>query len=408
MALEPVVLGAATTTRITRNPMRAAMEMPPPDPAVSAFHRRMPAYAATPLFDAPGIAARLGIHRVLVKAETHRLGLPSFKILGASWATYRALADHLGHEPEPWANINALASNLAHLRPFELAAATDGNHGRAVAFMARLLGFHAHIFVPEATAAARIEAIRAEGARVTVVTGDYDAAVARSAEEADERCLVISDTSWPGYETTPRRVVEGYGTIFAEVDDALAASGLEQPDVVVIPVGVGAFMAAAVRHYRSQANDTVIVGVEPASANCVQASAEAGHLTVVPGPHLSMMVGLNCGTPSMIAWPAVSAGVDWFVSLGDEVAAAAMRDLADAGVVAGETGAAALAGLVEMSAAGAGADWLRPATTALVLVTEGATDPVNYESIVGRPPQSVGRILVNASMPQQGDRRRRG
>lgn len=384
---------------ILPNPMRANLRLEPFDPAISAFHRRLPAYAPTPLFDAPEIARSLGLGRVLVKAETMRLGLPSFKILGASWATYRALCDHLGHEPEPWANINALAANLAHLRPFTLAAATDGNHGRAVAFMARLLGFSAHIFVPEGTVAARIDAIKAEGARVTVVAGDYDAAVARSAEEADERCLVISDTSWPGYEVAPRRVIEGYSTIFVECDDALATAGVPQPDVVVVPVGVGAFMAAAVRHYRSGTHEPTIIGVEPSTANCVQASVAAGTLVTVPGPHPSIMVGLNCGTPSIVAWPDVSAGVDWFVDVDDEAAEAAMRHLADAGVVAGETGAAALAGLTALAGAVDERDraGLHDRTTVLVLVTEGATDSANYRRVVGRDAASIGRILRVAS-----------
>ena len=394
------------SARITRNLLRrVSLRTDPVDAAVSVFHRRMPAYVPTLLYDAPAIAATYGLGRVLIKAETQRLGLPSFKILGASWATYRALCDHLGHEPEPWININALAANLGSLRPFQLAAATDGNHGRAVAFMARLLGFGAHIFVPDGTVPARIDAIRAEGAQVTVVDGDYDAAVARSSLEAGERCLVISDTSWPGYEEAPRRVIEGYSTIFAEVDDSLAAAGLSAPDAIVVPV-VGAFMAAAVRHYRSVAHPPVgdgsldgapvLIGVEPASANCVQASIEHGSLCTVPGPHHSMMVGLNCGTPSPLAWPALSAGVDWFVSVEDAAAAAAMRQLADAGVVAGETGAAALAGLDAIAAdpsvyaeVGLGVDH-----SVLVVVTEGATDPANYARLVGRSHERVGRVLT--------------
>jgi len=370
----------------TRNPMRTELATRQPDPSVAAFHRRMPAYATTPLCDAAAIATNLGIGRLLVKDESRRLGLPSFKILGASWATYRALVDHLGHEPEPWADIDSLAAALAHLRPFTLAAATDGNHGKAVALMARLLGFQAHIFVPKGTVIARIEAIRVEGAQVTVVDGDYDAAVARSAEEAGERCLVISDTSWAGYETTPQRVIDGYSTIFSEIDAALDAEGLLQPDVIVIPVGVGALMSAAINHYRSGSINPIIVGVEPITANCVQLSAEAGRLVVVPGPHPSMMAGLNCGTPSFVAWPTVSAGVDWFVAVDDEASASAMRDLAQVAVVAGETGAAALAGLTALCAAPDRPEWLRHDATVLVLVTEGATDPENYELIVGHPP----------------------
>ncbi len=365
------------TALITHNPMRAEREPPVVHDGLGDFHHRMPAYSPTLLFDVPELASSLGVGRLLVKAETRRMGLPSFKILGASWATYRAICDHLGYEPEPWRNINELAANLAHLRPFKLATATDGNHGRAVAFMARLLGFECHIYVPKGMVERRIQAIRSEGAVVTVVNGTYDDAVKASAEEATDRCLIVSDTSWDGYEDTPARVIEGYSTIFNEVDDALDASGLAHPDMVVIPMGVGAFMAAGVAHYRKGGNTASIIGVEPIDANCVQASAIAGEISHVPGPHESIMVGLNCGTPSMIAWPQVSAGVDWFVSVDDDAARQAMRDLAEVGIVAGETGAAALAGftaLIDDSA------W-RDATgdvanaTVLLVVTEGATDP---------------------------------
>jgi hypothetical protein len=135
------------TANVTRNPLRDEQEWPPPT-TIADFHRRMPAYSPTLLFDAPELAESLGLGRVLVKAETRRMGLPSFKILGASWATYQAICAHIGREPEPWDNINELAANLEYLKPFKLATATDGNHGRAVSFMARLLGFDAHIFVP--------------------------------------------------------------------------------------------------------------------------------------------------------------------------------------------------------------------------------------------------------------------
>ena len=162
------------------------------------FHRRLPEYAATPLVDAPELAGSLGVGKVWVKDESWRLGLPAFKILGASWAVYWALEQRSGGIRE-WGDVDELRGRLAPLLPLTLAAATDGNHGRAVARMARLLGLGARIFVPADMAQARIEAIRSEGAEVVVVRGTYDEAVARSAEEADGRCLVISDTSWPGY-----------------------------------------------------------------------------------------------------------------------------------------------------------------------------------------------------------------
>ena len=354
----------------------------------------MPAYSPTMLLDAPGLAADLGVGRLLIKAETRRMGLPSFKILGASWATYCALCAHIGHEPEPWGNINELAANLAHLRPFALATATDGNHGRAVSFMARLLGFEARIFVPEGMARARIEAMEAEGASVAVIPGDYDDAVARAAEEAGDGCIVVSDTSWPGYETIPAQVIEGYTTIFSEVDEAIDASDLQHPDLVVAPMGVGAFMSAAITHYRSGEDRPLIVGVEPIDANCVQASALAGEITHVPGPHRSIMVGLNCGRPSLIAWPRLSSGIDWFVSVDDDSARQAMRDLASAAVVAGETGAASLAGLKALLSDQRAQLPDLAERTVLIVVTEGATDPAAYKSIVGKSHDRIGRVLT--------------
>lgn len=394
--------GMTAEAKLLKNPLaRPEQRWPAPDPSVWTFHRRMPAYEATTLYDCPDLAAKYGVGRVLAKAETHRLGLPSFKILGASWASYRALCDHLGFDPEPWANVNDLSRRIAYLRPFSFAAATDGNHGRAVAFMARLLGFSCRIFVPRGTVPARIHAIQNEGAEVIVVDGDYDAAVARSAEEASDRCLVISDTSWPGYDVTPRRVVDGYTTIFLEIEQALAAAGVGAPDVVLVPMGVGAFMSAAVSYYRSRPWTGALVGVEPADANCIQASAAAGELTAVPGPHRSIMVGLNCGLPSPVAWPRVSTGVDWMVSIADDRAREAMRGLAGSGVVAGETGAAALgalAALVEDGSTSAfrEAGLLGPDATILLMITEGATDRGHFQAIVGRAPEEVGTILTVA------------
>lgn len=384
------------TAHIVTNPLRAEYDQPEISSEVVEFHQRMPAYGPTPLFDVPELAAELGVGRLLVKAETWRMGLPSFKILGASWATYCALRDHIGHEPEPWRNISELAASLAHLRPFRLVTATDGNHGRAVAFMARLLGFDCDVFVPIGTVQARIEAIQREGASVTVVNGSYDDAVAESAKEASAECVVVSDTSWDGYEDIPGRVIEGYNTIFQETADALSSSGSRAPDVVVIPMGVGALMAAATTFHRRDDGGTAIVGVEPLTAACVQESMIAGEIRHIPGPHNSIMAGLNCGTPSLVAWPRVSAGVDWSVSISDSSACVAMKHLAEVGIVAGETGAAALAGFVELSRDDS---WKREMknlddATVLLIVTEGATDPAKYREIVGRDHEHVGRVTT--------------
>ncbi len=374
-------------TRVLRN--RATGPLPPLAPDTLdpfSFHRKLPGYAPTPLLSTPSIASRLGLSRVLVKNESSRFGLPSFKLLGASFATYRALATRCGLELDDWSTVEELAEALSLLRPFALAAATDGNHGRAVARMARLLGFEARIFVPRGTAAARIRAIESEGASCTVVEGDYDATIARSAEEMGERCLVVDDTSWPGYEEIPRWVIQGYGTIFREIEEQTDSS----PGVVFVPIGVGALGAAAVDFYKRR-GDSFVVGVEPESAACVLASIEARAIVTVAGPQDSIMAGLNCGTPSSIAFPTLLAGLDASVAIDDSYAEEAMRTLAGCGIVSGETGAAALAGLLALLALPEATEirnevGLDRNATVLLLVTEGATDPESYHRIVGSLP----------------------
>ncbi len=352
------------------------------------FHRTLVGYEPSRLVEAPNAAAALGIGRLLVKDESSRLGLPAFKILGASWATYRALEERVGGFSE-WQTLDDLAAQIAPRGPLTLVAATDGNHGRAVARMARLLGLSSRIYVPDDMVQARRDAIASEGAEVVVFHGTYDEAVARSAEDADDSHLVISDTSWPGYEDVPRWVIDGYSTILWEVDDALAERGLAAPDAVAVQIGVGALAAAVAAHYRRPGGaHPTLVGVEPAHAAGMLASMEAGEIVSVPGPHDSIMAGLNCGAPSLLAWPVVSRGTDVFVSVDDERAREAMRLLAADGIVAGETGAAGLAGLLDLLT-GHDADHYRSLlgtsadSAALVIVTEGATDPEAYARIVG-------------------------
>lgn len=354
-----------------------------------AFHQRMPGYAPTPLIDASDLARDLGIGQVLIKDESIRLGLPAFKILGASWAIYRALETRLGQSFEPWQTIDELNDKLAPLKPLTLVTATDGNHGRAVARVAALFGFEARIYVPAGTAAARIDGIASEGAQVVVVDGTYDDAVARAAKEASEDFLVVSDTSWPGYEEIPRWVAEGYSTIMSEIDDELTKRGETNPDLVAIQFGVGALAAAVVRHYHQTkfAAPPKILSVEPLHAACMLVSMETGEIVTVPGPHDSIMAGLNCGRVSMVAWPTVSRGIDAFIAIPDERAREAMRALARAGIVAGETGAAGLAGLFELLNGAEGARnretlEIDKSTRALVIVTEGATDPEAYRRVV--------------------------
>ena len=374
--------------RTMPNPLAATeQDFAPPGRAPLDFHRRLPEYAVTPLVDAPGLADSLGVGKVWVKDESRRLGLPAFKILGASWAVYRALEQHSGGIGE-WGDIEGLRERFAPLLPLTLAAATDGNHGRAVARMANLLGLGARIFVPADMVPARREAIESEGAEVTVIDGTYDEAVARSAEEASGRCLVISDTSWPGYADVPTWVIEGYSTILWEVVEELGRRREEGPTLVVAQIGVGAFAAAVARHFRSPGVSPRprILGVEPTQAACMLASAEAGEIVHLAGPHASIMAGLNCGSPSVVAWPTVSRGVDLFASVDDEWSRRAVRILASSGMVSGETGAAGLGGLLAVAEEGDRRArrllGLTEEARVLLFNCEGATDPGAYHRIL--------------------------
>jgi diaminopropionate ammonia-lyase len=380
-----------TETKVFPNPQTAArLEEDFPGGEAFAFHQKLPGYQRSPLLDAPSVAATLGVGRVWVKDESSRFGLPAFKFLGASWAIYRALLARTGGEIASWSAFEDLRARFAPLKPLTLVAATDGNHGRAVARMARLLGFDARILVPRDMARARIEAIRGENAEVAIINGSYDDAVAQSAALASDRALVISDTAWEGYTEVPRWIMEGYTTILRELDEQLAARGATRVDLVAAQMGVGGLATAVVWRYRRPelAEKPTIVGVEPLAADCILESAQAGHMVEVPGPHDSIMAGLCCGIPSLVAWPIISRGVDVFVAIDDDWARAAMRELANAGVVSGETGAAGLAGLLALLT-GPDHDTYRrllsltPTSHVVVISTEGATDPEAYKRIVG-------------------------
>jgi diaminopropionate ammonia-lyase len=258
--------------------------------------------------------------------------------------------------------------------------------------MAAWLGLDARILVPRGTSPERIEGIESEGARVEVVDGSYDDTVGRAAALQAERRLLIQDGGWPGYETIPEHVVEGYATMFLEIDRDPAVLEGGGPDLVLAQVGVGSLAAAVVRFYRAAASalHPKIVAVEPVDADCAFKSIESGRPVVVPGPHRSMMAGLNCGTLSTLAWPWLRRGLDAVAAVDDGRAAEAMRMLAGSGVAAGESGAAGLAGLTEMLRGGQ-SDQVRrrlglgDASRVLLLCTEGITDARNYERVVTGP-----------------------
>ncbi|KUL52918.1 diaminopropionate ammonia-lyase [Streptomyces sp. NRRL S-1521] len=335
---------------------------------VRDFHAALPDYAPTPLVELPELAAELGVGRVFVKDESCRLGLPAFKALGASWAIHRVLAERATRDDAPG--------------PLTLVTATDGNHGRAVARVARLLGQHAHVFVPRGVHPRAVAAITAEQAKVTEVAGAYDDAV-RLASEASSAAdaVLVQDTAWAGYEQIPWWIVEGYSTLCAEIDEQLAAGGVaEGPDLVAVPVGVGSLAQAVVTHYRSRpvghAPAPGLLSVEPETAACVLESLTRGEPVGVATGETSM-AGLNCGTPSSIAWPYLHGGLDAAVAVHDADSARAADRLAALGVSSGPCGAAALAGL-RAALTGVDADERRtalglgPSSVAVLLSTEGA------------------------------------
>ncbi|WP_344617090.1 pyridoxal-phosphate dependent enzyme, partial [Dactylosporangium salmoneum] len=294
----------------------------PDTPAdAAAFHRSLPGYAPTPLVTLPELAAELGVGRVLVKDESARLGLPAFKVLGASWACHRVLARRPGAM---------------------LVTATDGNHGRAVARMAAHFGVPATVFVPAVMLPATAGRIAAEGATVERVQGDYDAAVRRAAAFAAERPdrALVQDTAWDGYEEVPGWIVEGYRTLLDEVDVQLPAP----PDLVAVPAGVGSLAEAVVRHYRRPgAARPSVLTVEPGTAACVLASLAAGHPVQVPTAR-TVMAGLNCGTVSGSAWPVLRAGCDAAVAVAEDPGLPGGGEVRRLGVPAGPSGAVTLAG----------------------------------------------------------------
>jgi diaminopropionate ammonia-lyase len=319
------------------------------------------------------------VGRIYLKDESHRFGLQAFKALGASWAMHR-----LQREGRLTGTVSS---------------ATDGNHGRAVAWAARRLGLQAKIFMTTHSSARRIDAIRAEGAEVLLVDGTYDDAVRICAERSGvEGWQVVADVGYEGYLEIPAWITEGYGTLLDEVDEQLAGRTLPDPDVVIIQAGVGGMAAAVVQHYSTRATQPMVAVVEPVDADPLLESAltPAGEPAPSRGRQRSIMACLNCGEVSLTAWPVLRRGVDVFFSIEDRYAEAAMRRLAfpqggDPRIVAGESGAGGPGGLLALMAderlAGARqALGLGRDRTVLLFSTEGAVDPEAYSRIVGATP----------------------
>ena len=299
----------------------------------------------TPLVEVPSLARRWGVGAVLVKNESRRFGLPAFKALGASWAVARLFGERAGLRVADL-RLNQVRV-LAHEAPMTLVTATDGNHGRALARVGSWLAVPVEVVVPDVMSARTAAAIAAEGAQVTRIAGSYDDAVAAAAQLAARlpSAALVQDTAWEGYEVVPGWIVEGYQTMLSELDDQLADRDLDGPNLIAVPVGVGSLAQAVLAYARSRTDAAAVrvLSCEPDTAACVLASLTAGELVSVP-TGATVMAGLNCGTPSSLAWPYFREGLDAAVAVSDDAAVRAVADLAEVGIHAGASGAAALAG----------------------------------------------------------------
>ncbi len=354
---------------------------------------------ATPLVSLPGLAAKLGIGALHAKNEGLRLGLGSFKALGGAYAVARLVLDAanarrgtgFGFADLDRPEVRTVAGAMT------FACATDGNHGRSVAWGASLVGARAVIFVHAHVSDARVAAIARFGAEIVRVDGSYDDSVRETARVAErEGWTIVSDTSWPGYEAIPLTVMQGYT---AMAHEALAALS-EPPTHVFVQVGVGGVAAAVAAHMAFALGDRrpVFVAVDPARAACMFESAKAGRPVTAPVSEPTLMAMLDCYEPSPIAFRVLARVADAFMTVDEDDAVAAMNALArpvadDPAIVAGESGGVGLAGLMRVAADPAMRTALKLDATSrvLVFVTEGATDPERYRDLTGLAPEAVTR-----------------
>lgn len=368
------------------------------DPEVTTVHRSLSGYRPTPLFSLPALARVMGVGEILVKDESYRFDLAAFKVLGASYAIYRFLK-------KEWEGIRETPFSLTDLLEggrdsgwagrYTFCTASDGNHGRAVAWTASKLHQKAVVYMPRGTVPARVENIRALGAEVTVIDGTYDEAVRMIARDADAYgWQVISDTAYAGYMTVPWWIMAGYTTMFREMAPMIHPEDAPGVDIVIMQVGVGSFAAAGMWYYadRYGAKRPRLISVEPVEAACFLESIEKGDITTAAGSFRTIMAGLNCGTPSHLAWPIIRDGMDLFLAIPDEYAVRAMRRYYypyadDPHIVSGESGAAGLAALTALCEDKHLAEakeklGLGPDSRILLFNTEGATDPEHFKKII--------------------------
>ena len=362
------------------------------------FHSRIPGYHMTPLVALPNLAHLLGVGGIYVKNESKRLRMNSFKVMGGSYAVYRLIKQILGREDEDL-TFDYLTSSECHeaLGDAVFCSATDGNHGRGLAWVCHKLGLPCKIYVHSETSQPRIDAIASFGAEVTVVDGNYDDAVRQAAEDAAANgWYVVSDTSWPGYEQIPTWIMQGYNSIMLEVQEQFSGLGIVKPSHVFVQAGVGAMAASVVGFYSAIFPDDppIFVVVEPDKAPCIYESIAAGdgQCHSVKGDLDTIMAGLACGDPSPLAFEILKDNADVFIQVPDNVAARGMRVLGcplqgDPMVISGESGAVPLGTLFalltdEISDDLKDALKLDENSTVFFVNTEGNTDPIEFRRIL--------------------------
>ena len=362
------------------------------------FHAGFPGYAPTPLHRLDGLAGALGVGRVYVKDESQRFDLNAFKVLGGGYAMGCCLAERLGRRIDDCSfDFLASAETRDQLGDVTFITATDGNHGRGVAWMARRLGQRAVVYMPKGTAPERLENVRREGAEASILDCNYDGCVHLAERRARENGWILTqDTAWDGYEEIPTRIMQGYTTIAREIDAQLMEMGEGAPTHILLQAGVGSFAAAMLGYYAAKCGDSrpLSVIVEPNAADCILRTARAGDgkLRFVTGDMPTIMAGLACGEPSTVSWRILDACADAFLSMPDSAAAGGMRVLGnplpgDARVISGESGASTAGALREIMVNPALTELRErlnfgPDARVLLISTEGDTDRENYRRIV--------------------------
>ncbi|GMK40840.1 PLP-dependent lyase/thiolase [Paenibacillus sp. CCS19] len=360
------------------------------------FHQTFDCYEETPLASLPRLAEHWGIGGVYVKDESYRFGLNAFKVLGGAYAIGRYLADRLDMDIGDLSFERLRSPDIRQrLGEITFVTATDGNHGRGVAWAASQLGQRSVVYMPQGSSPTRLEAIRAAGAEAEIMQWNYDECVRHAARMADEHgWVVVQDTAWEGYEAIPEWIMQGYSTLAIEAIEQLRALGVDKPTHVLLQAGVGSFAGAVTALFASVygSERPAIVIVEPNKADCLYRSARAGKLQIVTGSMDTIMAGLACGEPNPAAWELLQDYGDLYVSCPDTVAAKGMRMLGnplgdDPVVISGESGAVTAGLLDQLMTDPALAEakdriGLHANSHVLLVSTEGDTDPARYRDVV--------------------------